>query len=500
MSAHQTGTTSSAPARPLTLLFSRARNIVISSHPLAVTRQRLVVMNMLVVSGILAIMAISVYAWELHASDQQVNDQLTHAVTAELQSDLIVTLEHQSQSEDDDAADEVAQYQPSSPNVFIIGLDPSGHVVFDPGHVRAHDVPDLSGVWPVLHSKQTTTLVTIGDDATAYRLYTVPVKSHGQIIGVLQVGQSLASRERELADLRIILLCVGAGVLLLTGFASLYLAGRALRPMQLAYERQRQFAAAASHELRTPLAIVRSQAELVERALHRASADHTSPDGDPAKRQQVTETDVSDILSEVDYMTRLIRDLLVLARDEGDHRSIANDAVNLSKLVDQTVRKMMSQAESEGISLQLEDETPIPPDGSPAIYVRGDEDRLRQLILVLLENAVNYTPRGGSIRVSLTMESGRRFLGGHHQLAQVVVTDTGTGIAPEVLPQIFEPFYRAPSLYSHRHAGAGLGLALARWIVTAHEGEIAVDSEVGVGTRFMVLLPLASRSSGLSHA
>ena len=152
--------------------------------------------------------------------------------------------------------------------------------------------------------------------------------------------------------------------------------------MQLAYERQRQFAAAASHELRTPLAIVRSQAELVDEALHRASADGTSLDGDAAKRLAATETDVADILTEVDYMTRLIHDLLLLARDESDHRSIASTAVNLSNLVDQTVRKMMSQAESEGISLQLEEETPIPPDGSPAIYVRGDEDRLRQLILV----------------------------------------------------------------------------------------------------------------------
>ena len=93
-----------------------------------------------------------------------------------------------------------------------------------------------------MRDKQASTLVTIGDDSTAYRLYTVPVTSHGQVIGVLQVGQSLASRERQLADLRIILLCVGAGVVFLTGFASLYLAGGALRPMQLAYERQRQFA------------------------------------------------------------------------------------------------------------------------------------------------------------------------------------------------------------------------------------------------------------------
>jgi signal transduction histidine kinase len=371
-------------------------------------------------------------------------------------------------------------------------------VVFDPGNVRAHGLPDLSGVWPVLHGQQAATMVTLGDDAAAYRLYTVPVLSHGRIIGVLQVGQSLASRERQLEDLRIILLSVGAGVLLLTGLASLYLARRALQPMRLAYERQRQFAAAASHELRTPLAILRSQAELVERSLRRASEEHTA-NGDRVKRLEATATDVADIFAEVDYMTRLIRDLLVLARDEGDHRSIAGDTINFSGLLDQTVRKMMPQAEAKGLSLQLNDETPTHESSSPAVYVRGDEDRLRQLILVLLENAIRYTDPGGSIQVNSTIVSGRRFRLGHRQVAQLMVTDTGRGIAPEALPHIFEPFYRA-STDTHHHAGAGLGLALARWIVTAHGGEIAVDSEVSAGTRFTVLLPLASMPSTLPHA
>ena len=451
--------------------------------------------NMLVVSGILAIMAVSVYAWELHASDQQVSEQLQQTVTPELQTDLLASVGHNSPPEDDDAADETAQYEPSSPNIFAIGLDQTGHVIFDPGNVRVQGLPDLAVVWPVLHGRLASTLVTIGDDATAYRLYTVPVRSHGQIIGVLQVGQSLAARERQLQDLRIILLSVGAGVLLLTGLASLYLAGRALRPMQLAYERQRQFAAAASHELRTPLAIVRSQAELVARALHRAAAADTA-DVERSKRLELTEEDVGDILTEVDYMARLVHDLLVLARDEGDHRTASNDLINLSGLVSETTRKMMPQAESEGISLQLES---LPADGVPAVYVRGDTDRLRQLILALLENALRYTSPGGSVRVSVATGSGRRFLIGHYLVAQLSVADTGKGIAPEALPYIFEPFYRA-STESTNQSGAGLGLSLARWIANAHGGEIAVDSEVGIGTRFTVLLPLAPSPSLPSHA
>ncbi|MGO8950399.1 MAG: sensor histidine kinase [Ktedonobacterales bacterium] len=474
-------------------LFSHARNTVTSSHPFVVTLRRLMLINMLVVSGILAIMALSVYAWELHASDQQVNEQLMQTVTPELQSDLLASVGHSSPPEDDDAGDEAAQYEPSSPNIFTIGIDQRGHVVFDPGNVRAQGLPDLAAAWPVLRGRKASTLVTIGDDATAYRLYTVPVRSHGQIIGVLQIGQSLAARERQLGDLRIILLCVGAGVLLLTGIASLYLAGRALRPMQLAYERQRQFAAAASHELRTPLAIVRSQAELVERALRRAIAGDTG-NLERARRLEMSETDVADILTEVDYMSRLVRDLLVLARDDGDHRTIASELINLSALVSETTRKMMPQAKSAGISLQLEAETAGPADEVADVYVRGDTDRLRQLILALLENALRYTSRGGSVRVSVAVHSGRHFLIGHRQVAQLSVADTGKGIAPEVLPYIFEPFYRA-STETNSHGGAGLGLALARWIANAHGGEIAVDSEVGIGTRFTVLLPVVPSSS-----
>ena len=345
--------TSTLPPSGPAPLFSRARNTVTSSHPFAVTRKRLMLMNMLVVSAILAIMALSVYAWEVHASDQQVTGQLVHTVTPELQSDLAARVGHSVPPEDDDISDEVARYEPDSPNVFVIGLDQHAHVVFDPGNVRVQGLPDLSVAWPVLQGRQASTLVTIGDDATAYRLYTIPVTAHGRIVGVLQVGQSLEARERQLADLRIILLAVGAGVLFLTGLASLYLAGRALSPMQLAYERQRQFAAAASHEMRTPLAIVRSQAELIERALQRMVSSHPI-DEEERHRLAVTTTDVADILSEVDYMAHLVQDLLVLARDEGDHRNIVSDLVDLSGLVAETTRKMMAQADSAGISLVIE--------------------------------------------------------------------------------------------------------------------------------------------------
>jgi signal transduction histidine kinase len=165
---------------------------------------------------------------------------------------------------------------------------------------------------------------------------------------------------------------------------------------------------------------------------------------------------------------------------------------------------MMPQAEAQGISLQLEGDVVVAgADEEPRVYVRGDGDRLRQLILALLENALRYTPRGGEVRVSLHVGTGRRFVIGHRQTAELTIADTGKGIAPEALPHIFEPFYRAPDAMK-AHSGAGLGLALARWIVNAHGGEIAVASEVDIGTCFTVSLPLASNVtssvSGTDHS
>jgi signal transduction histidine kinase len=467
------------------------RKFFAGSYPFAATRRRLVFMNMMVVSGILAIMVLAVYAWEAHASDQQVNQQLIQSITPDLRSDLVATLTQGSQPEPGLDADDAEQYEPGSPDVFSIGLNQAGHVIFDPGNLGARGLPDMAAAWPVLRGRQLSTMATVDDSSRVYRLYTVPVEVHGHVIGVLQVGQSLVARDHQLQDLRIILAGVGAGVLLLTWLASLYLAGRALQPVLLAYERQHQFAAAASHELRTPLAIVRSQAELVERALHWAASQ--SPGTEIGARLETTQRDVVDVVAEVDYMARLVRDLLVLARDEGDQRSIASDQVELRGLVAEIVGKLLPQARERGIDLQ---EAGQDSDGTSwPLYTRGDRDRLRQLILALLENALYYTPGGGSVWVNLSVDSERRFLVGRRQVALLTVTDTGSGIAPEALPHIFEPFYRAPKTARSPdlgpHAGAGLGLALAQWIVHAHGGEISVESGVEGGTRFTISLPLA---------
>lgn len=186
-------------------------------------------------------------------------------------------------------------------------------------------------------------------------------------------------------------------------------------------------------------------------------------------------------------MTRLVRDLLLMARDEGDHRSIAWRPVELRALARDVAETARPSAQQRGLT--LDDRTA----SDEPIWVMGDHDRLRQLLLILLDNATRYTASGG--HVWLEARSGRgSLLGGRRPLAQVNVGDTGVGIAHDQQERIFEAFYRSKghsaSSDGSDHGGAGLGLALARWLVSAHGGDISVKSAPGEGSVFTVSLPL----------
>jgi signal transduction histidine kinase len=462
--------------------------------PFVATRRRLVAINLLVVSAILAVMAVAVYISDAHAIDQQINQQLVTWAEREPSGDSLTTTlpSGGTSGESSDAFDLTERYEPSSPNVFALVLNSEGEVVSDPGRVTTLGLPDSRAAGPVLAGSVASTLVTVGHEPNQFRLYTVPLRSHGTIVGALQIGISLEARERQLHDLLVTLGLVGLGVLVLTAGASVYLAERALVPARLAFERQRQFAAAASHELRTPLAIVRSQADLVTRRLRRAGEGS----GLSAENSRDATQDVQEITEEVDYMTRLVHDLLLLARDEHLSRGQAWQRVDLGTVANGVVEKLRPTADAYGVALRR---TASAGTHDEAACVRGDADRLRQLVLILLENALRYTPRGGSVEVDVVARPGHRLFVGHRGHVELTVRDTGVGIAPEDQARIFEPFYRSPAARvagpdGGEQRGAGLGLALAQWIARAHDGSISVESALGVGSTFSVHLPLAPAS------
>lgn len=292
-----------------------------------------------------------------------------------------------------------------------------------------------------------------------WRVLSFAVAVNGNMVGIFQVARVVSGEESSLQKLRLVL---ASGViigLLLALIASWFLAGKALIPIRQTLLLQRQFTADASHELRTPLALIRANAEMLYR-----HTDHLPP----------SETDlIGEIISETDHLNRLVGDLLTLARADTDALQIAQKPVDFRTLVSDVHEDLHRIAEARGLQTGLSLNGPV--------VVRGDETRLRQLLLILLDNAMKYSDAGGRIDVSVARDDGR---------ARLVVSDTGIGIPSKDLPHIFERFYRVDRAREHESGGTGLGLAIAKWIVQAHHGSIKADSTMGKGTRFQIDLPL----------
>jgi signal transduction histidine kinase len=187
------------------------------------------------------------------------------------------------------------------------------------------------------------------------------------------------------------------------------------------------------------------------------------------------EESLGSIESEVDRLTRLVGDLLLLAQAESGKIPLAHQVVELDTLVLEVMNQMRVLAQDR-IKMRLGD--------MDQVLVCGDRDRLKQVLVNLVGNAINYTPAGGEVLVSLGKEQNQ---------ARLTVSDTGPGIASEDLPHIFERFYRGEKsrTRSKDGKGFGLGLSIAYWIVRNHDGRIEVDSKVGSGTTFAIWLPLA---------
>jgi len=233
-----------------------------------------------------------------------------------------------------------------------------------------------------------------------------------------------------------------------------------LERLENLFETQRRFLADVSHELRTPLTAIRGNVDLIRRM--------GEPDAESLEA----------ITSEVDRMTRMVQDLLLLAQAESGKLPMAREIVELDTLLLEVYKqgRILAQDRLE-VRLGREDQA----------RMVGDRDRLKQMLLNLVGNAIAYTPSGGQVTLGLTCVS---------DYARVTVSDTGPGIPQEELPHIFERFYRIDK--SRRRlegGGAGLGLSIAYWIARSHQGRIEVASEVGKGTTFSVWLPRAEVAS-----
>jgi heavy metal sensor kinase len=232
----------------------------------------------------------------------------------------------------------------------------------------------------------------------------------------------------------------------------------AVAHLERAIGEMKQFSAAMAHEIRTPLAAIRADMELSLSA-RRSIEEH--------RRAAVSQ------LEEVDKLTRLVGQLLTLARAEAGELSVAHEPVQLAELCRSVVDSMEPVAQAKDVSLTFE--------CSQQAEIVGDAGWLERLVLNLVDNALKFTPSGGAVTLSLRVED---------RTARLAVRDTGGGIPADALPHVFARFYRADEARSRSQDGAGLGLSLVKWIVEGHEGTIGVTSRQGHGTTFTVRLPI----------
>jgi heavy metal sensor kinase len=333
------------------------------------------------------------------------------------------------------------------------------------------------------------------------RLYSRALIQEGRIFGVVQVGTPLTQIQTALSDVIFQMVFIVPAMLVLAALGSYWLASLAFAPihrviriareikagdlrrrvpvpraqdevrhlavtlnemidhLEQTFVRQQRFVADASHELRTPVAVIWSKTNL-------------------ALLQIVSPEEYLDIFSsirgEAERLSQLISDLLALARaDEGQAR-LEREVVRFDQLVEAVASTTDALAAERQVGLHIQANEPV--------TVLGDEARLMQVVMNLLENALLYTDKGGEVFLSVYAQQ---------TWAVLVVQDTGVGIATEHLPFLFDRFYRVDAARTHTEgSNSGLGLAIVDWVVKEHRGDVKVKSQVGKGSTFTVTLPL----------
>ncbi len=387
---------------------------------------------------------------------------------------------------------------------FFQIFSPSGTITIRSPNIRQHEVPLSRMALEATFNGQTILESAKYPHEPPLRLISVPIIHRGNLLYIVQVGASMESIEDTLRRFLILLIVAVPIALAVSMAAGWFLAGRALRPvdaitlaaqriaagdlsqrltmpaapdeigrlagtfnnmigrLDTSFRQIRQFTSDASHELRTPLTVMKGETELVLRR-PRALEDY----------QSVLESN----LEEIDRMTRIVEELLFLSRADMGEVKMESKPVLLETLVEDIHRQATLLGQDRNIEVVLGTVMPA--------LVQGDELRLRELLLNLVENAVKYSHPGGKVEIGLVTNG---------QETVLSVTDQGIGIGSDDHTKIFNRFFRTDGARAHTKKGTGLGLAICAWIAEFHKGRISVKSGVGQGSTFTVTLPLSPQA------
>ena len=492
---------------------------------MASTRTRLTISYVVVLTATLVAFAVALYVARGAEADQDVLEQ-----SAGLADDVLATIRNAQASGIDltyleqneglrtiRASQEMAKQLDRHPGYFLV-LDSLGRLLYSSSAVRLLAAEDQQELYTVAFQLRpggpAARLSLTADSLVKGRLMLVARRDPSVGVNISRVVGGLPTDVADVAPHLLLgtVLALAPVILIISLGVAYFVAGRAFRPvdelineveaitdgrslhrrlpvptsgdelsrlsatlnamiarLESSFTALRRFTADASHELKTPLTVLRAD---VERAMH--------PGTTSAERMVALE----EALQETARMADLVESLLTLARADEGRYDLHREPVRLEPLVHDIFETAVILGEEAGLTIEL----PVCEDAT----VLGDADRLRQLFLNLVTNAIKYTPRGGHVEVALTRRP--------HDEVAFSVRDTGIGIAASDLAHVFERFWRADRVRSRRIAsvdsswaldrgGFGLGLSIAQWIVQAHGGTLTVQSRLGRGSMFTVVLP-----------
>ncbi|WP_462409651.1 sensor histidine kinase [Neobacillus sp. Marseille-QA0830] len=416
------------------------------------THIKLTLLNSLVFIILIGLLGSAVYLYTDHQLYKDVNQSLM---------DSIKQIQNPRGNKENDRISDGGQepgFLRRDPRIITLIWDENGELLSDQdrGALVFQDNENL------IKPKKTETLVDV--DVEDYTFRYTAIKVDTQQLGQLTVQfVRNVDSERELLNrlLLIILIGCGVGVLCAVG-VGYFLAGRALVPIKNAWDKQQQFVSDASHELRTPLAVIQAKTEILFRS--------------PSATVKDKILDISTISTESRRLSKLVSNLLTLARSDSNQIEMNKQTFQLDELLKDITQQFEDLALYQEKSLQL--------DAQESVTFFADKERIHQLIVILLDNAIKYTHEGGDILLSCKQT---------HSSICLQVNDTGIGIPEKDIPKIFDRFYQSDKARSAAE-GTGLGLSIAKWIIDKHQGKIKVNSTVGKGTSIEITFPRTQKS------
>ena len=340
------------------------------------------------------------------------------------------------------------------PIVFYAKLDPTG-IITDASPSLPLPRTDLEKLVK-LAGERTEPSSPLAFQNVTYFYYVV---DRQDAPGRLLVFQNFERETQVFRTVMTALAVIGVFCFVASIFGSMFLARRAMEPIQRSWLQQRDFLADASHELRTPLAVIQASMDVIESNQNELVSEQTQW--------------INNIGESVKSMSVLVESLLFLARIDSLQHPIDKKTFALDTAIANAVAPYIPLAAAKSIELKT--------DLDASLNLSGDEPRIKQVVGILLDNAIRHTSEGGKISILLQKMN---------RIAQLTITDTGEGIPCEHLPKIFDRFYQVDP--ARNKGGAGLGLAIAKCIVEMHAGKIQVVSKVGAGSSFFVQLPLTT--------